>query len=210
MIESKRPLYIAIEGIEGCGKTTQASRLANAMGAGTVLTRENGGTRIGQNIRMITHSPSFHPMDPWCEALLFAADRAQHITEVVDPALLAGRSVISDRSYVSSLAYQGYGRELGVDPLLQVNEYALHSRWPDLVIHLKIDYETLMERMKGQQLDRMEREGKDFFGRVIKGFDEMRNLAPCDRWAVLDGMRPIDEVTANIIEVVETYIKDWA
>lgn len=203
-----RPIYVALEGVEGCGKSTQAARLAGSI-EGSVLTRENGGTIIGQQIRKITHSlSSLHPMHPWCEALLFAADRAQHIAEVVDPALYAGRAVISDRSYISTLAYQGFGRELDIDQLLQVNSIAVHDRWPDLVIHLEIDYEMMMHRKGQDQLDRIESEKREFFERVIKGFEEMRIWAPCDRWVVIDGTQSESTVTNAIAVEVERYIAE--
>ena len=107
------PVYIALEGPEGCGKSTQAKRLADAIGA--VLTRETGGTAIGERLRTILHDVTVTELDARAESLIVAADRAQHIAEVVRPALDAGRHVVSDRSVYSSLAYQGYGRELPID-----------------------------------------------------------------------------------------------
>ena len=103
--------YIALEGSEGCGKSTQAARLAQALDG--VLTRETGGTEVGRRIRAILHDTSVTDLSYRAEALLAAADRAQHLHEVVCPALAAGRHVISDRSVYSTLAYQGYGREIG-------------------------------------------------------------------------------------------------
>ena len=112
--------YIALEGAEGCGKSTQAARLATALGA--VLTRETGGTDIGRRIREILHDTSVTDLTSRAEALLIAADRAQHIEQVVRPALTAGRHVVSDRSVYSTLAYQGYGRML---PIHEVRELSL-------------------------------------------------------------------------------------
>lgn len=207
-MSTKRPIYIALEGIEGCGKTTQASRLAAHLGA--QLTRENGGTVIGQDIRDITHRmTSLHPMHPWTEALLFAADRAQHIVEVVDPALYRGQHVVSDRSYISSLAYQGFGRELDIDDLMSVNMIAVHDRVPDIVLHLQIDYEKMLERKNSEQLDRIEQEDEAFFKRVIHGFEVMKRWVPCDRWEVIDATRSKDEVTRLIKKAVADYMETW-
>lgn len=206
-----RPIYIALEGIEGCGKTTHAALLAKHLGA--QLTRENGGTQIGQQIRSLTHGISNpdvnHPMHPWTEALLFAADRAQHIAEVVDPVLYRGQHLVSDRSYISSLAYQGFGRELDMDQLMSVNMIAVHDRVPDIVLHLQIDYETMVKRKKSGKLDRIEQEDEAFFKRVIHGFEVMKQWAPCDRWVVIDGAQSEGEVTRLINEAVADYMETW-
>ena len=111
-------VYLAFEGAEGCGKSTQAARCAESLGA--VLTRETGGTSIGARLRTILHDTTVENLAPRAEALMTAADRAQHIAEVVRPALDAGRSVVSDRSVYSTLAYQGYGRELDIDHVLSL------------------------------------------------------------------------------------------
>lgn len=175
--------YIALEGSEGCGKSTQAARLADALDA--VLTRETGGTAIGQRIREILHDTTVTSLAPRAEALLTAADRAQHITEVVGPALAAGRHVVSDRSVYSTLAYQGYGRDLDVDEVRNLNNWALNGLWPDLVVLLDAPAEVLGERMRGRTLDRFERETIEFHRRVAEGF---RAMAAADQthWVVID------------------------
>src|SRR5512141_121252 len=127
-----RGCYIALEGAEGTGKSTHAARLAAHLGA--VLTRETGGTDIGVRVRAILHDTSLTHLSHRAEALLIAADRAQHIDEVVAPALAAGRHVVSDRSVYSTLAYQGYGRGLPIDEIRRINEWAVDSWWPDLVV----------------------------------------------------------------------------
>lgn len=187
--------YIALEGAEGTGKSTHAARLAAHLGA--VLTRETGGTDIGMRIRTILHDTSLTHFSHRAEALLTAADRAQHIDEVIAPALAAGRHVVSDRSVYSSLAYQGYGRCLPIDEIRQINQWALGSLWPDLVVLIDTPAEVLERRMRGRQLDRFEREDDDFHARVRDGF---RTLAAEDpqRWVVIDGAAAMDEVGANI------------
>lgn len=187
--------YIALEGAEGTGKSTHAARLAAHLGA--VLTRETGGTDIGMRIRAILHDTSLTHFSHRAEALLTAADRAQHIDEVIAPALAAGRHVVSDRSVYSSLAYQGYGRCLPIDEIRQINQWALGALWPDLVVLIDTPAEVLERRMRGRQLDRFEREDDDFHARVRDGF---RTLAAEDpqRWVVIDGAAAMDEVGANI------------
>ena len=128
------PFYIVFEGAEGCGKSTHARRLAEAIDA--VITRETGGTAIGQRLREILHDTSVTDLDDRAEALIVAADRAQHFAEVVHPALAAGRHVVSDRSVYSTLAYQGYGRGLPLDELRHINRWAMGDTWPDLVLLL--------------------------------------------------------------------------
>jgi dTMP kinase len=187
--------YIALEGAEGTGKSTHAARLAAHLGA--VLTRETGGTDIGARIRTILHDTSLTHLSHRAEALLTAADRAQHIDEVVTPALAAGRHVVSDRSVYSTLAYQGYGRCLPIDEIRQINEWALHSCWPDLVVLIDTPTEVLERRMRGRQLDRFEREDDDFHARVREGFRTMAAGDP-HHWVVIDGAAGMEEVGTNI------------
>ena len=187
--------YIALEGAEGTGKSTHAARLAVHLDA--VLTRETGGTDIGMRIRAILHDTSLTHLSHRAEALLTAADRAQHIDEIVAPALAAGRHVVSDRSVYSTLAYQGYGRCLPIDEVRQINQWALHARWPDLVVLIDTPIEVLERRMRGRQLDRFEREDDDFHARVRDGFRTMAAEDP-EHWVVIDGAAGMDEVGANI------------
>jgi dTMP kinase len=165
------PRYIAFEGAEGCGKSTQAARYAEIIGA--VLTRETGGTDIGARLREILHDTSVHNLAARSEALITAADRAQHLAEVVRPALDAGRTVVSDRSVYSTLAYQGYGRQLDVDEVGRINEWATDGLWPELVIFIDTPDEVISERMSRRKLDRFEAAGDAFHQRVIDGFRTM-------------------------------------
>jgi len=191
--------YIVFEGAEACGKSTQAARLAARLDA--VLTRETGGTDIGRRIREILHDTAVDNLAPRAEALLTAADRAQHIEQIVAPALSAGRHVVSDRSVYSTLAYQGYGRMLPLDEVREINQWAVHSWWPELVVLIEVDPAVLDERMRDRDLDRFEREGDDFHGRVRAGFAEMAAADP-HRWVVIDGNRPLDAVEADIATAV--------
>ena len=187
--------YIVLEGAEGTGKSTHAARLAAHVGA--VLTRETGGTDIGVRIRTILHDNAMTHLSHRAEALLIAADRAQHIDEVVAPALAAGRHVVSDRSVYSTLAYQGYGRRLPIDEIREINEWALNSLWPDLVILIDTPIEVLERRMRNRELDRFEREGDAFHARVREGFRSMAAADP-QHWVVIDGAAGMEEVGNNI------------
>lgn len=193
------PVYIAFEGAEGCGKSTQARRLADELGA--VLTRETGGTAIGRRLREILHDTDVTDLDDHAEALIAAADRAQHIAEIVRPALAAGRHVVSDRSVYSTLAYQGYGRGLPVDEVRAVNQWAIGDTWPDLVILLTVPGHVAAERLSRRDLDRFERAGSDFHARVDAGFAQMAADDP-DRWAVVDATGPLDAVSRQIRALV--------
>ena len=191
--------YIAFEGLEGCGKSTHVTRLAAALGA--VATREPGGTTIGASLRATMIDAANTMLSPRAEALLMAADRAQHLDELVTPALQRGQHVISDRSAYSSLAYQGYGRQLDLAMLKQFNSWAISNRWPDLVVYIDVPLDTLFERLKKRELDRFEREDRSFFERIAHGFNEMAKAEP-DRWLIVDSTPPKDELAATILHEV--------
>jgi dTMP kinase len=191
--------YIAFEGLEGCGKSTHVTRLAAALGA--VATREPGGTTIGASLRATMIDATNTMLSPRAEALLMAADRAQHLDELVTPALQRGQHVVSDRSAYSSLAYQGYGRQLDLAMLKQFNSWAIGNRWPDLVVYIDVPLDILLERLKKRELDRFEREDRSFFERIARGFNEMAKAEP-DRWLIVDGTPPKDELAATILREV--------
>lgn len=191
--------YIALEGAEGCGKSSQAARLATSLDG--LLTRETGGTAIGARIREILHDTTVTDLADRSEALLIAADRAQHMEQVVAPALASGRHVVSDRSVHSSLAYQGYGRGLDVDEVRRINDWAIAGRWPELVVMLDVRDDVLEQRMRGRELDRFELQGANFHTRVLGGFRTMAAADPA-HWVVVDGNRPPDQVGAAIRNVV--------
>jgi len=193
------PLYVALEGAEGSGKSTQASRLAGAIGA--VLTRETGGTEIGARLRDILHDVDVVDLEDRAEALITAADRAQHVAQVVRPALAEGRSVVSDRSVHSTLAYQGYGRGLDLNELRAINDWALGGLWPSRVVLLDGPDDVLAARIRGRDFDRFERAGADFHRRVVDGFRELAAADP-DRWVVVDATGDPDDVAKRVLGAV--------
>ena len=191
--------YIAFEGVEGCGKSTHVKRLATHLDA--LVTREPGGTVIGTTLREIMANTANTHLSPRAEALLMSADRAQHLHELVVPTLESGRHVVSDRSVYSSLAYQGYGRQLDLAQLQQFNDFAINSRWPDLVVYLRVDLAAVRARLQKRDTDRFEREDDAFFRRVMNGFDELAQREP-DRWLVIDATPPKDELELIIRRAV--------
>ncbi|MEY2741314.1 MAG: dTMP kinase [Ilumatobacteraceae bacterium] len=195
--------YIAFEGLEGCGKSTHAKRLGARLGA--VVTREPGGTAIGATLRAALADTANVHLSPRAEALMMAADRAQHLAELVGPALAAGRHVVSDRSVHSSLAYQGYGRGLDLAELHRINEWAIGGRWPDLVVLIDVPVDVLLARLERRERDRFEREDRAFFDRIAAGYAEMSRADPA-RWLVVDGAPPKDELEAIIAARVDAWM----
>jgi len=196
---TERPTYIAFEGAEACGKSTQAALLAESIDA--LLTRETGGTEIGARIRAILHDVTVGHLDARAEAMLTAADRAQHIAQVVRPALDGGRQVVSDRSVYSSLAYQGYGRRLDLDEIRRLNRWATGDLWPDVVVFLDVPEEVSAQRLSGRALDRFEAAGDDFHDRVLAGFRTMAAEDPA-HWITIDAIGSIDAVAMAIREAL--------
>ena len=197
-----RGRYIAFEGVEGAGKSTVAAALTAHLGergVEVVNVREPGGTATGERIRDVLLDPDGH-VEPWTEALLFAAARAQLSAEIVGPALDAGRWVVTDRSVYSSLAYQGEGRGLGVDPVRRVNELGLRGVWPELIVLLRIDPELGMRREAVR--DRIGDEGIQLQTRVSRAFDTLAAAQP-ERFAVVDAERRLTQVVAEVCEIVE-------
>ena len=191
--------FIAVEGADGTGKSTQARLLAERMGA--LFTREPGGTPLGERIRDLVLDPSGDPPVDRAEALLMAAARAQHVAEVVEPALSAGRDVVSDRYVASSVAYQGYGRGLGAEAVMAVDRFATNCLQPDLVVLITVDVRVAVRRL-GEELDRIERAGDAFQVAVVAAYSEMAAQDP-DRWLVVDGNGTVAEVAARVAAAVE-------
>jgi dTMP kinase len=193
-----RGRFIVFEGGEACGKTTQASVLAARLGA--VLTREPGGTLVGEAIRSVVLDPAAEAIDERTEALLMAADRAQHVAQLIRPSLDAGRHVVSDRYIGSSLAYQGHGRGLPLADIELLSSWATNGLQPDLVVLLDLPVEVARER-RLDATDRMEAEDAVFHRRVRDGFLTLAAANPAG-WVVVDAGRPIDEVTTVVNRVV--------
>ena len=188
--------FIVFEGGEGCGKSTQAARLADTIGA--LLTREPGGTRVGEQIRELLLDPGLAGLDARAEALLMAAARAEHVASVIRPALESGTDVVSDRYTPSSLAYQGYGRGLDVEVLRDISAWATGGLEPDLVVLLVTDTPRL-----GDVADRLEQEGAEFHARVTEGYAAL--AADNSHWRTVDGNGSIDEVADRVLQAFRAW-----
>jgi dTMP kinase len=204
-----RARFIVLEGGEGSGKSTQAARLAARLGA--LATHEPGATAIGSAWRELLLDVRVTGLDDRAEALLMAADRAQHVAEVIRPALTAGRHVVCDRFTGSTLAYQGFGRGLSVDELRRLSAWASGGLEPDVVVLLDVAPETAATRVDGRAdpvLDRVESAGAAFHERVTAGY---RALAAADpRWVVVDGGAEADDVEAAVWKAVVTRCPELA
>jgi dTMP kinase len=190
----ERGCFIVFEGGDGTGKSTQVKRLADALEA--LVTREPGGTAIGERLRELWLDANSSAMVDRCEALVIAAARAQHVAEVIRPALASGRHVVSDRFAHSSIAYQGHGRGLVPDEVKGINDWAIEGLWPDLVILIEVPDDIARQRL-GQQLDRVESAGDGFHTRVREAFESFADADP-DRWVRIDGTGSIDEVAVRV------------
>ncbi len=198
--------FITFEGLEGSGKSTQAGLLTGRLkeeGYQIVATREPGGTRIGEKIREITHGRENIDLTAISEAYLMAASRAQHVREIIKPALNSGKIVISDRYIDSSLAYQGYGRNLGEETIWQLNQLAIKDVIPDLTVFLDVTPEEGSSRRNHtDKIDRLDLQQKDFYERVYKGYKKLAEKYK-ERYFVVDSSRPIEEVAEKIWEKVK-------
>ena len=197
--------FIAVEGADGTGKSTQARLLAERLGA--LFTREPGGTPLGEQIRDLVLDPAGEAPVDRAEALLMAAARAQHVDLVVAPALAAGRDVVSDRYVASSIAYQGHGRGLGAGSVAEVNEFATGGLAPDLVVLIEVSAPVASSRLgddREGELDRIEQAGDDLQGVVADAYRAMA-IADPDRWVIIDGDGTVDEVAVRVAAMVD----DW-
>ena len=194
--------FIAFEGGEGAGKSTQEARLAAALaehGRSVVRTREPGGTPAGEAIRRILLSPEFEGLDPRAEALLFAAARGEHVARVIRPALDRGDVVICDRYIDSSVAYQGVGRGLGVEGVRDLSLWATGDLLPDLTVVLDVDPEVGLARFV--ERDRLESEPLEYHRSVRVAFLTLAEAEP-DRYLVVDARDGADAIAATILDRV--------
>jgi dTMP kinase len=196
-------LFVTFEGPEGSGKTTQIQLLSQwlaAQGCDVLATREPGGTRIGDAIRALLLDPAHTEMQPAAETLLYSAARAQIVGQVIRPHLERGGVVLCDRFADSTLAYQGYGRQLDLDTLRRITAFAIGDAWPDLTIYLDLPVvEGLRRKQSCSQVEwnRMEREQQEFHERVRLGYLALARAEP-QRWLVLDGMQPVAEIQERV------------
>lgn len=205
--DSPRGLFIAFEGGEGVGKSTQVARLqayCEGLGIAVVRTREPGGTAVGAAIRALLLDPATGVLDDRTEALLYAADRAEHVATLIEPSLQRGDFVISDRYIDSSLAYQGAGRSLAVDEVATLSAWATGGLLPDLTVLLDLDPEQGLARFAGA--DRLEAEGLAFHRRVRRAFLDLAQR-DADRYVVIDAAADADDVERRIAERVDALLE---
>lgn len=199
-------VFITLEGPDGAGKSTIIKLIGDYLkdkGIEFIMTREPGGTIIGEKIRDIILDNENIDMGPETEALLYAASRGQHIHEKISPALKEGKIVLCDRFVLSSLAYQGVGRNLGIKEVKSINDFAIQGIEPDLVLFFHIDAEVSLERKtKNLEGDRLEKEGKEFHNKVYNGYMELLNMYP-KNIKIIDATKSIKEVLEQSIGEIE-------
>ncbi len=208
-------MFITFEGIEGCGKTTQVKRLGNhltALEIPVILTLEPGGTRICQDIRGILLDTKNKALSPLAELFLYAADRAQHVEEVIRPALSQGKWVVCDRFFDATMAYQGYAREQDISLIKILNENTCPGIKPDLTILVDCPVEVGLKRalkrnemLQQEEQARFEKEKMEFHEAVRKGYLQIAEKEP-ERFAVVDGTLSIDELEIAIFEHIKPHI----
>jgi dTMP kinase len=213
-----RGSFITFEGSEGCGKSTQVLRLAARLeqaGVRTLVTREPGGTAIGEKIRnLLQFAPESFAMTPETELLLFEASRSQLVRETIAPALEQGIVVISDRFFDSTTVYQGVARRLAPEIVATLNDFAVGDARPDLTFILDVDVETARGRMLRRVRpvavdDRMEQEPVEFYERVCAGYHELAKREP-NRFIVIDGRQPPDPIETEIWQALTTRLAAFA
>ena len=200
-------LFITFEGADGCGKTTQielVNKYLQEKGYKTLVTREPGAKGLGEKLREILLNYEGE-VSPNCESFLFLADRAQHVDCIIKPALKNNTIVLCDRHTDSTIAYQGYGRQLNIQEIKKLNDIAVNGLKPDLTIVFDIDVETSMQRV-GKTKDRMESAGMEFFNRVRNGYLEIAKDEP-NRVKVINSADTIKNIHTKVVELVEEVIK---
>ena len=192
-------MLITVEGLDGAGKTTLIAGLSAALDA--LVLREPGGVEVSERIRTLLKDPAL-AIDPRAEALLYAAARAQLVSEELRPLLDAGTTVLLDRFVDSSLAYQGAGRGLGVEQIRALNEFATGGLRPDRTLLLRIDPAEGLARIADRPSDRLERSGQAFFAAIAEAYDALAAAEP-DRIAVIDASQPPDAVLADALAALQ-------
>lgn len=203
MTKSNSGIFISLEGPDGAGKTTQLkllSKYLDSINCQYIITRDPGGTPLGKQIRRIVlHSEG--DVSPVTELLLYQADRAQHVSEIIGPALAKGTVVLCDRYVDSTLAYQGYGRNIDLSLIRQLNEIATGGLMPELTILFDIDTEAGLSRLHPSGHDRLEREATDFHKRVRNGYLELAKAEP-QRWRIIDAGRAMSAVQEDLQSII--------
>ncbi|BAT72567.1 dTMP kinase [Thermosulfidibacter takaii ABI70S6] len=198
-----KSLYIAFEGVEGCGKSTLCQlthKWLREMGIAVIVTQEPGGTSIGNQLRKILLHKN---VDPYCELFLYLADRAQHTKEVIIPSLQRGKTILSDRCYLSTLAYQGYARELmDLEELVNLNNKATYGIFPDIIFLLDIDPAISLSRI--QNKDRIEQEGLEFHRKVREGY--LKLSEKITNVVVLNAEKTSEELLTHVKEVLQNHL----
>jgi dTMP kinase len=198
-------LFISFEGIDGCGKSTQADLLRSYLeskGEQVELLREPGGTALSEQIREILLNPNNDKMDPSTELILLSASRAQLTREIIIPALERGNVVICDRYADSTLAYQGYGRGINLEWLEKLNAFATAGLKPDITLLVDLPVDEALNRMQSKSFDRIEMEGIEFLDKVRSGYLELTDRFS-KRYFMIDGMETIEEMSKKIINKIE-------
>ena len=206
---SARGKFISLEGGEGAGKSTQARLLAIWLrdnGYDVLATHEPGATKIGMRLRALLLDTAHTGLSPWAEALMYAADRAEHVAAVIKPALARGTIVVTDRYVDSTLAYQGAGRKLPLDAIREINERATGGLVPDMTFLLDLPPAAGLSR-RARSADRLESEPEQFHERVRSGFLALAEAEP-SRYLVLDAARDPSEISKEIQEVVRGLLPD--
>ena len=196
--------FITFEGPDGAGKTTIINLVAKEL-PNVLLTREPGGIEIAEQIRSVILDKENTSMDPRTEALLYAAARRQHLIEKVKPALQEGKVVLCDRFVDSSLAYQGYARELGIDEVYSINQFAIEELMPELTIYFDIEPELGMERInqnKGREVNRLDLENLDFHHKVREGYHILLDRFP-NRMIRIDASGKVDTVLKETLRIIK-------